>query len=135
MNVKLLIVTHQDIGRAILDVAKTTLGELPIPVETISIPAQTEPEDVIGQLQRQLNTIPNQQEVLILTDIYGATPCNIANALTHKKSLSVVTGLNLPMLIRVLNYSDLPLAALVEKAISASKDSIRTCHQGENPSC
>ncbi len=86
---------------------------------------------LIEQLQQELDSIPPEQEVLILTDVYGATPCNIARSLSHGNELRVVTGLNLPMLIRVFNYSDLPLDAFVEKAITGSKEGIRSC-DGKN---
>ena len=65
--------------------------------------------------------------VLVLTDLYGSTPSNIANRLAELDYVRVVAGLNLPMLIRVLNYSALTLDELMEKAVSGGRDGIIAC--------
>ena len=69
----------------------------------------------------------------VLTDMYGSTPSNIACRLTgtHTK---VVAGINLPMLIRVLNYPRLTLTELAEKALSGGRDGIMYCVPREQPS-
>ena len=67
------------------------------------------------------------QGVLILTDIYGSTPSNIACALSTKENVRIISGINLPMLIRVLNYPNLELDELVLKAISGGQEGIMDC--------
>jgi len=62
--------------------------------------------------------------VLVLTDLYGSTPSNIAQKLIAQRNVHVVSGLNLSMLIRILNYPQLPLLELSEKAVSGGKDGI-----------
>ncbi|CAK0770012.1 hypothetical protein CCP3SC15_4060003 [Gammaproteobacteria bacterium] len=75
--------------------------------------------------------------VLVLTDMYGSTPSNIACRLDSEK-VRIVAGVNLPMLIRVLNYSYLSLEDLTNKAISGGRDGIIHCrprHESAEPRC
>jgi PTS system ascorbate-specific IIA component len=66
--------------------------------------------------------------VLILTDLYGSTPGNIAKNLLVDSGFKLVSGMNLPMLIRILNYPELDLEAMAEKAVSGGKDGILLCN-------
>ncbi len=63
--------------------------------------------------------------VLALTDLYGSTPCNVVSKLIQQHNLRIVTGLNLSMLIRVMNYPDLDLDELAQKAVSGGREGIR----------
>ena len=76
-----------------------------------------------------LASVNNGSGVLILTDMYGSTPSNIANSLKNMENIEVVAGVNLPMFIRILNYSDLNLADITEKALSGGHDGIILCEQ------
>jgi PTS system ascorbate-specific IIA component len=67
------------------------------------------------------------QGVLVLTDIFGSTPSNIAASLAEDGRIAVVAGLNLPMLVRVLNYPEDPLEGLTEKAIVGGNRGILAC--------
>ncbi len=128
MKIKLLLVTHESIGESLLAVARTTLGDdLPLPVKTIAVATDADPMSISARLQAELDYIADDKDVLILTDIFGATPCNISQTLTHENAIQIVSGLNLPMLLRVLNYPNLPLNEIVEKAISGGKDGIQSC--------
>ena len=70
---------------------------------------------------------PSGDGVLVLTDLYGSTPSNIACKLRRHGHVRVVSGVNLPMLIRVLNYPDLDLDSLKEKALSGGRDGVLSC--------
>ena len=67
--------------------------------------------------------------MLVLTDIYGSSPANIAAALQERPRVLAVAGVNLPMLVRVLNYPVLPLEALAEKALSAGREGVVPCRR------
>lgn len=67
-----------------------------------------------------------------MTDLFGATPCNISQNLTHENELKIVSGLNLPMLLRTLNYAHLPLSELTQKAISGGIEGIKSCSHQED---
>jgi PTS system ascorbate-specific IIA component len=71
--------------------------------------------------------------VLVLTDIYGATPSNVAVRLLKPGRIEGVSGVNLPMLIRALNYREQPLATVIEKSLSGGTEGImRMAHSSSN---
>ena len=123
MSVALLLVTHGDIGRAMHDAAVTIIGSSPLRTEFIKVTADSQPEQLINQSLKQLATLDTGDGVLVLTDMYGSTPSNIACALQHK-NVEVVAGLNLPMLMRIMNYPNLALHRLADKAVSGGKEGV-----------
>lgn len=124
MSVSLLIVAHAPLGQAILDAAVGTLGHNPINTSVLDVVRDTEPDIAIIQAQRLVEELDEGNGVLVLTDIYGSTPSNIACSLLQRENIRIVTGLNLPMLIRVMNYAELDLPSLSEKAFSGGHDGI-----------
>lgn len=124
MSVSLLIVSHAPLGQAVLDAAVGTLGRNPLNTRVLDVMRDAEPDIAIIQAQRMVEELDQGGGVLVLTDIYGSTPSNIACSLLQRENIRIVTGLNLPMLIRVMNYADLDLPALTEKAFSGGHDGI-----------
>ncbi len=137
MNVKVLIITQTNIGKSLLNAARVTYKKLPIPVITYCVEGHDDPDELLQELQHQVKIMDKGGGVLILTDLYGSTPSNIAHEVqkTSQVKISIVAGINLPMLIKVLNYPQAPLNTLVEKAIQGGKQGI--CCQGdcENDKC
>ena len=127
MTVNILIISHDRVGNALLDAAVNTLGFCPLTAEILPIHANCDPEKMIVMAQEKINRLDQGEGVLILTDIYGSTPSNISCALTQENNVRVVSGVNLPMLIRVLNYPKLSLDELVEKALSGGREGIMDC--------
>lgn len=122
--VGLLIITHNQIGTALMQTATHTLGMCPLMAEVLPVLADCEPETMVG-LARGLAAKLNQGDgVLVLTDMYGSTPSNIAGRLAGDHGIMIVCGVNLPMLIRVMNYPNLSLAELAVKAESGGRDGI-----------
>ena len=124
MSVSLLIVAHTPLGQAVLDAAVGTLGRNPINTGVLDIVRDTEPDIAIIQAQRLVEELDEGDGVLVLTDIYGSTPSNIACSLLQRENIRIVTGLNLPMLIRVMNYANLDLPSLTAKAFTGGHDGI-----------
>ncbi|KAA3626180.1 MAG: PTS fructose transporter subunit IIA [Proteobacteria bacterium] len=129
MSVGLLIITHEGIGGALLRTATHTLKSCPINAVVLEVPQDNRLESHQLRARRLLDQVDQGDGVLILTDLYGATPGNIASALHDGRRVITVTGINLPMVMRVLNYSSLPLEELAEKAIGGGKDCIFACDQ------
>ena len=127
MPVNVLLITHQEVGTALLQAATNTLGELPLATTVISVNEDTDPETLLPRLQQFASQIDRGQGLLILTDLYGSTPSNIAASLQEPANIRVIAGLNLPMLIRVMNYANLALPELAQKALSGGKDGIINC--------
>jgi len=128
MSVGVILITHQEIGDVLLDTAKKTFGELPLAVTPVAISYEMQIEELAPKLTNFIKQLDDGDGVLVLTDMFGATPCNLAVALDKVSTVKVVSGLNLPMLIKVLNYPNLSLNELAEKAISGGKDGVIDCH-------
>jgi len=130
--VGLLLLTHGKIGRTILDEASCLLSDCPLRTGVLNVESDTDPDELVrlgNKLCRQLDV---GDGVLVLTDMYGATPCNVAVRLKksydHEKMI-VLSGLNMPMLIRLMNYPALNVEQLAEKAKTGGRDGIVICHQ------
>ncbi|MGH8507996.1 MAG: PTS sugar transporter subunit IIA [Gammaproteobacteria bacterium] len=124
MSVGILIIGHDNVGESLRDNALKTFGAEPLPLAVVSIGRDCEPERAHAQASATIQALDQGDGVLVLTDICGATPCNIATRLLGKGRVKIVTGVNLPMLLRVLNYADLSLERLVDKAITGGRDGI-----------
>jgi PTS system ascorbate-specific IIA component len=124
MSVSLLIITHDQIGTALMDTARAMLGVSPMPVDIIAVHREHNPDDLVDEAER---IVGRNEETLVLTDMYGSTPSNIACRLFTQTNVRVVGGINLPMLVRILNYPRLSLDELVDKAISGGRDGVLTC--------
>ncbi len=129
MAVSILTITHGNVGKELLATAETMLGALPLLCKDLSVPNTCNPEELILEAQALCKEIEKSDGVLILTDIYGSTPSNICSKLKDSTDLDirVITGLNLPMLVRALNYPKLSLNELTEKALSGAHDGIIDC--------
>jgi len=118
MSIGLLLITHNNIGTSLLETATVMLGLCPLHTEALGVTTESDPDDLRLDAIKMVDQLDQGDGVLILTDIYGSTPSNIACALQQEGKVSVVAGINLPMLVRVLNYPRLDLAALTEMAVS-----------------
>lgn len=129
MSVGLLLITHQHLGETLLQTAQSMLGELPERCEALAMSQSDDPDRVEALARGRLAELDTGAGVLIMTDMFGSTPANVAGRLTRAPGRRLIAGINLPMLIRVLNYRSLPLSELVTKAISGGHDGILLCDQ------
>lgn len=119
MSVALLLITHAPVGQAMLQAATGTLGKLSLPTAVLDVLLDEDPAQTLQQAEALLNDIDEGDGVLVLTDMYGSTPSNIAMQLINDKPNSyLISGINLPMLIRTFNYATLPVEELAKKAFS-----------------
>ena len=116
MKVGILLVTHSDIGKQLLLTATSVFGKNPFQVELLSVDNYDQPNDVKELAEKYVKFLDNGAGVLVLTDIIGTTPSNIASSINHKK-IKVVAGLNLSMILNVFNYPEDSLDELLTKAI------------------
>jgi PTS system ascorbate-specific IIA component len=131
MTVGLLLITHNGIGDEILSTAMAMMGTAPLPVDTLKVVSGADPDALADQGRRLVSRLDTGDGVLVLTDAYGSTPSNIANRLGGSGQVQVVAGINLPMLVRVMNYAQLPLAQLAAKALSGGRDGVLLCNDGD----
>ena len=114
----ILIVAHGAFGEALIHCASHVLGKRPLGVRQVGVTVHDDPEAILPQardLVRQLNT---GNGVLVLTDMLGATPSNLAARLLEPGCVEGIAGVNLPMLIRALTYREEALSLMVDKAMS-----------------
>jgi PTS system ascorbate-specific IIA component len=130
MPVGILIITHGEIGEELLTTAKSTLGgTLPLNCRALSVSPNCDPDSQHRKAEAMLASVNDGSGVLILTDMYGSTPSNIANGFKKFGDVEVIAGVNLPMFIRILNYPSLTLPEITEKALSGGHDGIILCEQ------
>ncbi len=123
MSVGLLILTHNSIGQTLYDTAVAVIGSTTLPTRILVASMDCDTEKMLEQVRVNLQKLDTGQGVLILTDMYGATPSNIAYELLESEQI-LISGINLPMLVRIMNYPDLELSKLAEKAISGGQEGI-----------
>ncbi len=117
---QILLITHGQIGQSLLDTALTIFGENQIPVYCISYQMQNDSPEFI----EHLSSLLKEKKTLILIDIYGATPCNIVKKIGNPQNYRLVSGVNLPMLLRVLNYFPTDLDQLSHLALAGGRNGI-----------
>ncbi len=120
----LLVITHNNVGGALFDAAMSVLGDCPLPFEILPISQNCDPEERFQKAKKHIEELnSNNEGILVLTDMYGSTPSNIATRLSSD-NVTIVTGINLPMLVRVMNYPQLSLDKLSNKAVSAGQTGV-----------
>jgi PTS system ascorbate-specific IIA component len=128
MTVGILLVSHNNIGTELINTARQMLSCCPLPTKVLSIESHDSPDTIRVELDDHLKGLDQGHGILILTDMFGSTPSNIACAVSDRDDIRVVSGLNLPMLIRVLNYPALDLDELEVKALSGGQEGVVRCH-------
>jgi mannose PTS system EIIA component len=119
-----LLVTHGEIGTALLTSASQILGGAPAQVTTLSVWRQDDPDDLILRARELLEQIDAGDGVLVLTDIFGATPGNVVSRLLQDHHVEGVSGVSLPMLLRVLTSRNGSLQAAVKRAMSGGAEGV-----------
>jgi PTS system ascorbate-specific IIA component len=120
---RLLLIAHAPLASALADVATHTFADCAASVQALDVTPQQSPEDVQASAQRLLAEAP-AAETLILTDVFGATPCNGAQRLADGVRVRVVAGVNVPMLWRTLCYLNEPLESLVSRALAGATQGV-----------
>ncbi|MCH2242340.1 MAG: PTS fructose transporter subunit IIA [Aquabacterium sp.] len=122
-----LIIAHAPLASALRQTAQHAFAEAAQRVCALDVLPDLPVEESFSQarvLLRQAQAASPRGEVLVLTDVFGATPSNIAQRLADGPQVKVVTGVNVPMLWRVLNYAHEPLDALVARALSGATQGV-----------
>jgi len=125
MSVALLLITHEQIAHSLLTTAHNILSRPVDNAIAIEVPMDAPPETIRAQASRQLSTLEIDSGLLILTDLIGSTPYNVATQIkADQKEAIVISGLNLPMLLKLANYRELPLTELADKAVLGGQSGI-----------
>ncbi len=124
--VGILLITHNGLGDSLIDCVRHVLGVAPAHVRALSVLAKDDPVRKEEEARALIAQLDKGKGVLLLSDVYGATPCNIAKRLCQPGRIEGVAGVNLPMLLRVASYSNKPLHELVQRALDGGRECIVT---------
>ena len=120
----ILIVSHGAFGEALIHCASHVLGKRPLRVRQVGITVHDDPDLILPLAHELVRQLDEGQGVLVLTDMVGATPSNIATRLYEPGKVEVISGASLPMLVRALTYRNESLSTVAAKAISGAHDGI-----------
>jgi mannose PTS system EIIA component len=120
----ILIITHGTLGESLIHCASHVLNKRPPRMKQLGVTAQDDPLLLLPQARALVKDLDDGSGVIILSDIYGGSPSNIAAKLLVPGRVEGVAGVNLPMLIRVLTYRDRALSTLLTKAVSGGCEGV-----------
>ena len=123
MSTRIFLIAHTPLASALRDCAMHVFPDCAQHVLVLDVQPDATPEDSLAQA-RQLLGGQEQGALLVLTDVFGATPSNIAQRVVEGRQARLVTGVNLPMLLRVLTYRDRDMQTLVKRAVAGACDGV-----------
>lgn len=120
----ILIIAHGTLGESLIHCASHVLNKRSPRLRQLGVTAQDDPALLLPQARNLVRELDAGDGVLILSDMYGGTPSNMAAKLVMPGKVEAVAGVSLPMLIRVLTYRDRDLQTIVTKAISGGCEGV-----------
>lgn len=121
----ILLVTHEQIGTALIDAAEFIIGSRPEAVAAVSINLNEDAEKLREKIAKGIETVYHPKGVLILTDMFGGTPSNLSYSFLEEGRLEVLTGVNLPILIKAIDTrKDMDLSEMAKILEGYGKKSI-----------
>lgn len=123
----LLIIAHAPLASALKLAAQHCFPDTGAQLQALDVPAQLPCSELEAQARQMLATLVDadpRREALVLADVFGATPCNIVQRLADGVKVKVVTGVNVPMLWRALNYAGEPLEQLILRAVAGGTQGV-----------
>jgi PTS system ascorbate-specific IIA component len=119
-----LIIAHGTLGEALVQAVTHVLGSKPPQFGVFAVSASDDPLLLLPKARAALATYDTGDGALVFSDLYGATPCNLAIKLAQPGRIEVVSGVNLPMLVRAFTYRTKGMETLVRKAISGGCEGV-----------
>lgn len=120
----ILVIAHGDLGSSFVQCACHIMGNRPPKLMHLSISPSDDPDAILASALNLVSQLDSGDGVLVLSDICGATPCNIGSRLVRQRRVECLAGINLPMLVRALTYRHEPLAVASEKALTGGKEGV-----------
>ncbi len=125
MSVALLFITHEGIADSLLAIGEAIIQKPNDNLSYIEIPMDADTESIAQDIEHELTQLKLDDGVLFITDIYGSTPSNVAQKIAGKYKADLISGINLPMVIRLLNYRNEDKDMLIQKALTGAKHGIQ----------
>jgi PTS system ascorbate-specific IIA component len=120
----IFIIAHGTLGESLIHCASHVLNKRPPRLKQLGVTAQDDPLLLLPQARALVRELDEGSGVLILSDMYGGSPSNIAQKLLVPGRIEGIAGVNLPMLIRALTYRDKPLPMVITKAVSGGCEGV-----------
>ncbi len=121
----ILVVTHADLGNALIETAQLILGESPENINFVSINITESPESLRKKIKQGISKVQTDNGVLILTDMFGGTPSNLSYSFLEEGQVEVISGVNLPILLKAINSREkMDMEKLTSSIIEHGKRSI-----------
>lgn len=120
----ILIISHSTFGESLIASVTHVLGKAPEQLDALGVSALDAPNNLLLKALDLVAKLNDGDGVLVLSDMYGATPCNLVAKLLQPGVVEGVAGVNLPMLVRAMTYRHEPLATLVERAVSGGREGV-----------
>jgi mannose PTS system EIIA component len=122
----ILIIAHAPLATALRECIAHIYGGCPARIGALDVLPDSDPAEVVAQANSEIERLREDNGALVLTDMFGATPSNIAARLATVPEVRVLAGVNLPMLVRAVCYRATPLDTLVEKALAGASKGVQT---------
>ncbi|WP_245746696.1 PTS sugar transporter subunit IIA [Paraburkholderia lycopersici] len=121
----ILIIAHAPLATALRECIAHIYGGCPARIGALDVLPDSDPAEVVAQANAEIERLREENGALVLTDMFGATPSNIAARLATVPEVRVLAGVNLPMLVRAVCYRATPLDTLVEKALAGASKGVQ----------
>jgi PTS system mannose-specific IIA component len=119
-----LIVAHDTLGDSLIRAVTHVLGARPQQFEAFSVKASDDPLALLPRARAAVQALDTGDGVLVFSDIFGATPCNLAVKLLQPGRVEGIAGVNLPMLVRAFTYRMKGMDMLIKKAVSGGCEGV-----------
>lgn len=120
----IFLITHGTLGESLIQCVCHVLNKRPPQVAQLGLASQDDPLDMLPLARDMLGWVDKGHGALLLTDIFGATPSNVAAKLIEPGRVEAIAGVNLPMLLRVLTYRERDMQTLLQRAVSGGCDGV-----------
>ena len=125
MSVALFFITHEGIASNLITIGEAIIQNTNNNLSYFEIPMDANNNIMIEGIEKKLEQLDIEEGVLFITDIYGSTPSNIAQKMADKHHADLISGVNLPMIIRLLNYRNETVESLIQKTLDGAKKGIQ----------
>jgi len=125
MSIALFFITHEGIASNLLNIGESIIRKPDNNLSFIEVPMDADFDTMINSIQSKLNKLHLNRSILFITDIYGGTPSNIAQLLATSYDANLISGVNLPMIIRLLDYRNETEQVLIQKALDGAHKGVQ----------
>lgn len=119
-----LIIAHEDFGDSLIRCVTHVLGARPPKFEALAVQPGDDPRDLLPRAQAMITALDDGDGILVVSDLFGATPCNLCCKLLKPGHIEGISGVSLPMLIRAFTYRNKGLETMVKKAVSGGCEGV-----------